>query len=113
MGLDEGASPLELIVRKVTRAYPVPAWSSGQIALWLEMLADLDVVMLAQVAAEWIKARSERPTIADIRKRVADKQLGNAMGERLFMQQDEAWGYVYASISRVGRYRDSPTITRS
>lgn len=108
MAVDENATPLERVVRKVVRAYPVPAWSAGQVTLWLEMLEDLDVLFLAQVAGDWIRTKRERPTIADIRAGVADLQIGNANGAKLFLPVDEAWAYVRICFGTVGRYRDFP-----
>lgn len=108
MATDETASPLERIVRKIVRAYPVPAWSPGQVSLWLEMLDDLDVLMLANAASDWIKTRSERPSIADLRKAVADRQLGNLSGAKLFLPPDEAWEFVDGCFGSVGQYREFP-----
>lgn len=108
METDDSLSPTERLVRKVLRAYPVPAWSPGQVTLWAEMLDDLEPVMLAYAVADWIKSRRERPTIADLRKGVAERQLGNAAGGRLFLPQDEAWGYVVRCFGTVGRYVEFP-----
>lgn len=108
MATDETASPLEQIVRRIVRAYPVPAWSAGQASLWLEELADLDIGMLAQVARTWIRTKPDRPTIADIRKGVADLQLGNLTGSKLFLPPDEAWKFVDGCFGTVGQYREFP-----
>lgn len=108
MATDETISPLEQIVRRIVRAYPVPAWSTGQAALWLDELEDLDVGMLAQAARNWIRTKPERPSIADIRKAVADLQFGNLSGSKLFLPADEAWDFVDGCFNTVGQYRNFP-----
>ena len=100
--------PLNEIVKKLVRAYPVPAWTAERMLLWVEMLEDLDLLMLASVVRDWILTKREVPTIADIRKAVADKQLGNAAGGRLFLDHDEAWKFVSQCFGTVGRNQDFP-----
>ena len=105
---DEKLTPHERIVRQIMRAFPVPAWTQGQVDLWAEMLEDLDPITMARAAHEWISSRRERPAIADIRKAVAELQHQNLAGGKLFLPVDEAWAYVNRSFGTVGRYREFP-----
>lgn len=93
-----------LIVARLVEAYPLPAWTDGAAALWVEMLEDLDRDTTARVVRDMIASRSSRPSIADIRSAVA-----SASADVAYLAADEAWGVVQRAIGTVGRYRPFPT----
>ena len=97
------------IVGMITIAYPVPAWEFETQKLWQRMLVDLDAKTATAVVEDWIRTRDERPTIATIRRGVADRQFVKADGTKLFLPPDEAWEYVQRCFGSVGRERPFPT----
>jgi len=103
-------SPVEAaeLVAMVAATYPVPGWEPETMKIWRSMIADLDDGITAHVIDDWIKTHDQRPSIAAIRRAVADKQLGNIAGQKLFMPPDEAWEYVHRCFGIVGQYRDFP-----
>lgn len=103
----EPEKALELIGYLVA-AYPTPAWEKPTIRLWREELVDLDQEVAATVVREWIRTNDQRPSIAAIRRTVAEKQLGNSSGAKLFMPADEAWAYVVRCFGTVGQYNQFP-----
>lgn len=96
------------IVGMIVIAYPVPSWEFETQKLWQRMLSDLDVSITTQVVEGWIRTRDERPSIAAIRRGVAERQLGNAAGAKLFLPPDEAWEYVQRCFGTVGQYAPFP-----
>lgn len=96
------------IVGMITIAFPIPAWEFETQKLWQRMLSDLDVTMTTEVVERWIRTRDERPTIAAIRRGVADRHLGNATGAKLFLPPDEAWEYVQRQFGATGQYNPFP-----
>lgn len=96
------------IVGMITIAYPVPAWEFETQKLWQRMLSDLDVAMTTEVIEHWIRTCDERPTIAAIRRGVADRQFVTRDGAKLFLPPDEAWDFVDGCFGTVGQYREFP-----
>lgn len=104
----EAEQAVELIGYLVA-AYPTPAWEKPTIRLWREEFVDLDHGVATAMVREWIRTHDQRPSIAAIRRGVAEKQLVNAMGSKLFLPPDEAWEYVRGAFGSVGRERPFPT----
>lgn len=96
------------LVAMIAATFPTPSWEPETLALWREMIADLDYGTSAAVVENWIKTRDDRPSIAAIRRGVADRQLGNATGAKLFLPPDEAWEYVQRQFGVTGQYRPFP-----
>lgn len=92
-----------LIVARLVEAYPIPAWTDGAAALWVEMLVDLERDAVARVVRDMIASRSTRPSIADVRTAVA-----SACADAVYLPADEAWGVVQRALGTVGRYRPFP-----
>lgn len=96
------------IVAMIAATYPTPSWEPETLALWREMLADLHYPPTVEVVQTWIKTRDERPSIAAIRRGVADRQFVREDGTKLFLPPDEAWDFVDGCFNTVGQYRDFP-----
>lgn len=103
--LDE-LTPHQRVVATVAAAYPTPAWAPPTLRAYAAMLDDLDPEALEAAATTWIQTHAERPTIADLRKAVAASQATAAASP--YLDPDEAWAHVEASITRVGGYHDFP-----
>lgn len=89
--------------------YDTPAWTEERFAIFEEKILDLDFAMTTRVVDDWLKKHSDkRPGITEIREAVAAMQLGNAAGERLFLDHDEAWKFVFQCFGTVGRNRPFP-----
>lgn len=99
-------TPLQRVVATVAAAYPVPAWAPMTLRTYEKALADLDVAALQAAALTWMQSYAERPTIADLRKAVAGRQATDAASP--YLDPDEAWAHVEASITRVGGYAPFP-----
>lgn len=96
------------LIGLLVAAFPTPAWEKPTIRLWREELVDLDHRVTDTVVREWIRTHDQRPSIAAIRRGVADKQLGNLTGGKLFLPPDEAWEYVQRHFGITGQYREFP-----
>lgn len=99
-------TPLQQAVALVAGAYPVPAWTPATLRAYERLLNDLDVGALQAAVEVWIRTHAERPTIADLRKAVAASQATAAASP--YLDPDEAWAHVEASITRVGGYAEFP-----
>lgn len=89
--------------------YDTPAWTEERFAIFEEKILDLDFAMTTKAVDDWLKKHSDRrPGITEIREAVAAMQLGNAAGERLFLDHDEAWKFVSQCFGTVGRNREFP-----
>lgn len=99
-------TPTQKAVAMVAAAYPVPAWTTATLRAFEQLLEDLDAPQLQAAVETWIRTRAERPTIADLRKAVAATQATAA--DSPYLDPDEAWSHVEASITRVGGYADFP-----
>ena len=96
------------VVAMVAVTFPTPSWEPETLALWREMLIDLDYPLTIEVVQNWIKTRDDRPSIAAIRRGVADLHFVRADGTKLFLPPDEAWDFVDGCFGTVGQYRDFP-----
>lgn len=96
------------LVAMIAVTYPTPSWEPESIALWREMIADLEYAPAAAVVQTWIKTCDERPSIAAIRRGVADRQFVREDGVKLFLPPDEAWEFVFRCFGSVGQYREFP-----
>lgn len=67
----EAAQLLILLVS----AYPTPGWPEDTITLYIDMILDLDASVAREQVRRWIATESERPTIADLRRVVAEHGL--------------------------------------
>lgn len=89
--------------------YDTPAWTEERFAIFEEKILDLDFSLTTRAVDDWLKKHSNvRPGITELREAVASLQLGNAAGERLFLDHDEAWRYVRECFGTVGHVRDFP-----
>lgn len=89
--------------------YDTPAWTEEKFAIFEEKILDLDFALTTKAVDDWLKKHSDvRPGITELREAVAQMQLGNAAGGRLFLDHDEAWAFVWQCFQRVGQYRPFP-----
>lgn len=89
--------------------YDTPAWTEQRFAIFEEKILDLDYSLTAKAVDDWLKQHSDkRPGITELREAVAAMQLGNSAGERLFLDHDEAWRFVFQCFGTVGRNRNFP-----
>lgn len=80
-------------------AYPARlAVTPEAIAIWTDMLADVDLASASAAAREHIATSPHPPTIADIRQRAAHAAVGAP-------DADQAWAEVQDQIARRGRGR--------
>lgn len=96
------------LVAVIALTYSTPAWADETLRIWQRMLCDLDVTLATAVVEEWIRTRDERPSIAAIRRGVADRQFVTPDGTKLFLPPDEAWDFVDGCFGSVGQYREFP-----
>lgn len=96
------------LVAMIALTYSTPAWADETLRIWQRMLGDLDVATATAVVEEWVRTRDERPSIAAIRRGVAERQFVSRDGTKLFLQPDEAWEFVDGCFRTVGQYREFP-----
>lgn len=96
------------IVAMIAARWSVPAMSDETQELWAELIEDLEADQVQRVVMDLMRARTERPDLAEIRKLVAAEGATEATGAEQFLEPEEAWGVVVAAFSKVGRYREFP-----
>jgi len=86
----------------ISGAYPNMQVTEATVALWYELLGDLDINLALAAVKKLILESSYPPTIADIRKRVVD--IITLAEDK--MSAAEAWGEVEKKIRWYGYYRE-------
>jgi hypothetical protein len=87
------------IVSMVAQAFSTPAWSMETQELYARMIEDLDRAPTETAVMRLIRARSVRPTIADIRHAVRE-ELEHLDQLPTDPEPDQAWGVVVKQITR-------------
>ena len=89
------------VIGLIVAFYPHPAPSAETQRLWARAIEDLPGRLTREAVAAWCRTRSERPTVADLRRAVATRLLG-------LPDPTEAWARLLEAVQSRGRYAGPP-----